>query len=503
MSGAQVDHSLDRSEDRSSDRPPRGSVGGVLSGFMGLGLLGSVMVLLGGLVVATLPASSGLLQHQLLVGLRASAAYRAAGLGVVLIGLGLLAHAWLALCRQACSAESLPLVHRAAALWSAPLLVAPPLFSRDGWSYAAQGVMAALGYSPYQHGPAVLSGPILQAVDPIWRHTATPYGPLPLWWGDLLAHGTENPALLVVGHRILALCGLVLLAWAMPRLAAWTGVAPARATALVIASPLVLANGVAGLHNDLLMAGLMAAALALAAESWLGAACVCGLAAAVKLPGGLVAAGIVLVSLPMGATLAERGRRLASVAAISLATLFGIGAVSGLGSGWIHALGVPGTVMTALSATSVVGEGLDRVATVMQWNVDTDFFLHSMRALGSAATVVVTAYVAMRGRTGSRPLALRQVGLVVGLAAVLAPSVHLWYFLWPLPFVAALPMRPRRARVLVAALIVGGLIAPLDGSWHGMYLVFVGGIGLIVLILAALALTRPRPGQREAMFETG
>jgi hypothetical protein len=456
------------------------------------GFAGSVMVLLGGLVVASLPRSSGLLQHQLLVGLRAGEAGRLAGLAVVLIGLGLVAHAWLSLCRYADGPASLPLVRMAMALWSAPLVFAPPLFSRDGWSYAAQGVMAELGYSPYVHGPSVLSGPILQAVDPIWRHTPTPYGPLPVWWGEIIAHGTQNPTALVIGHRLLALVGLVLLAWAMPRLAGWTGVPPGRATALVVACPLVLTNGVAGLHNDLLMAGLMAAALALATERWMVAAVVAGLASSVKLPGGLVCVGIVLVSLPVAASLLDRVRRLAVVAVISTAVLLGLGVISGLGSGWIHALGVPGTVTTVLSVTTMSGQLLDHLGVALRLRLEPGLFERLLRELGSVLTALVAARGVLTRPTGSRAVALRATAVAVGVAALLAPSVHLWYLLWPLPFVAVLPLHRRGQQVLVSTLIVGGLVAPLDNSWHGVYLAIIGGIGVIVLILGVLVLTRPR-----------
>src|SRR3546814_508291 len=140
------------------------------------------------------------------------------------------------------------------------------LFSRDGWSYAAQGMLTTLGVSPYDHGPATLRGPIVNAVDPRWMDTPTPYGPLPLILGDLAARLTSDPWVLVVFHRCIAVTGLVLLAWAIPRLARWTGVNPALSTGIVIASPLMMANGVGGLHNDLLIVGLMAAALVVAAE---------------------------------------------------------------------------------------------------------------------------------------------------------------------------------------------------------------------------------------------
>src|SRR5690606_11767098 len=104
---------------------------------------------------------------------------------------------------------------------------------------------------------------------------------------------------------------------------------------IVVASPLMLTNGVGGLHNDLLMVGLMAAALVVAAErSWQWAAVIGGLAAAVKVPGGLICIAVVLVSLPVTATLVDRLRRLVLVGGISLGTLAGLGLVWGLSIGW-------------------------------------------------------------------------------------------------------------------------------------------------------------------------
>lgn len=57
-------------------------------------------MLLGGLVVSTLPPSTPLLHYDVLVHVRQAEAGRMAGLAIVLLGLGLVAHAWLSLCRQ-------------------------------------------------------------------------------------------------------------------------------------------------------------------------------------------------------------------------------------------------------------------------------------------------------------------------------------------------------------------------------------------------------------------
>lgn len=447
------------------------------------GFVGSVLVLLGGLVVSTLPPSTWLMHHEVLVELRGAEAGRMLGLTVVLLGLGILAAEWLSLCRHVALAEgeeredAVNLVRHAAIVWSAPLVLAPPLFSRDGWSYAAQGMLAHLGISPYEYGPGVLHGPVVEAVDPRWMDTATPYGPVPLAFGDFAAGLTGNPWVLVVGHRLVALVGLALLAWALPRLASWTDVNPALASAIVLVSPLMLANGVGGLHNDLLMVGLMAAALVVGAErGWAAGAVVGALAAAVKVPGGLVCIGVALVSLPVAATLVQRVRRLTSVAAVSLGTLVGLGIVTGLGSGWVHGLTVPATVSTPLSVTTLADNLVGGTG--------------ALRSAGSVVTVLAIIAVALRWRTGNRAHALQAVALVTGVTVLLGPVVHLWYLLWAVPFLAVLRLSQVAMVGLLAGSTIFGLVAPMDSSLHEAYYAIVLGSVTVGLLVPLLLLTR-------------
>lgn len=460
--------------------------------------MGAVLVLVGGLVVTTLPASTWLMGLDPLVDLRGAEAGRMAGLSVVLLGLGLIAASWLSLCRHVAVAQgedredALSLVRYAAAVWGAPLVLAPPLFSRDGWSYAAQGMLAHLGLSPYEYGPGAVAGlPVAEAVDPRWMATVTPYGPVPLAFGDVAAGITGNPWVLVVGHRGLALVGLVLLAWAVPRLAEWSGVNPALASAVVLVSPLMLANGVGGLHNDLLMVGLMAAALVVAAErGWAAGALLGGLAAAVKLPGGLVCIGVALVTLPVAAGLGDRVRRLGAVGLVSIGALLGLGVVTGLGSGWVHALGVPGTVNTPLSATTLLGGLLDWVSTGLGAGTEPATYLGLVRQVGTVVTLGVVAGTALRWRTGDRARAVEAVALVVGVTVLLGPVVHIWYLLWAVPFLAVIRL-PRVAMAgLLATSTIFGLVAPMDSSLHDAYYAIVLGSMMLAMLVPVLLLTR-------------
>nr|WP_246289880.1 polyprenol phosphomannose-dependent alpha 1,6 mannosyltransferase MptB [Nocardioides marinus] len=465
---------------------------------MSRGLLGSALVLLGGLVVSTLPRSAPILQVEALAALRGAEAGRMLGLAVVLTGLGLLAAAWLRLCREVGAGretgdrdEAVGLVRFATLVWSAPLVLAPPLFSRDGWSYAAQGAMTHLGISPYEHGPSVLRGPVVQAVDPRWMDTITPYGPVPLAVGDQLAALTGNPWMLVIGHRVLALVGLALLAWAVPRLATWTGVDPALASALVIASPLMLANGVGGLHNDLLMAGLMAAALVVAVEhGWAWGAVLGGTAAAVKAPGGLVCVAVALVGLPAAATLTDRVRRLAGVAGVSLGWLVGLGLLTGVGVGWVAGLTVPGTVNTPLSVTTLAGGSLDWVAGLLGLDLAPATLLGVVRTLGSGAALGLVGWAALRRPTGDRASAVGTAALLMGGLVVLSPVVHLWYLLWVVPFVATLRLSRLAVTALVAVSVIAGLVAPMDSSLHGAYYAIVLGSMIVAILAPVLLWTR-------------
>lgn len=483
------------------------------AGYLTRGLTGSCLVLVGGLGVSTLPRSSPLLQSGMLDAIRGAQAGRMSALLLVLVGLGLLASAWLALCRHVALAhgpdqrEALDRVRFSATVWSAPLVLAPPLFSRDGWSYAAQGMLARVGLSPYEHGPSALLGgrsatlpdddrlqdgdPIVQAVDPMWADTATPYGPLHVWLGEVGAGLTGNPWVLVVGHRLVALAGLVMLAWAVPRLAQWSGVNPALASALVLVSPLMMANGVGGLHNDLLMVGLMSVALVVGVERhWAWGAAVGALAAAVKLPGGLVCIGVALATVPAGAVPAVRLRRLAVVGAVALGVLFGLGALTGLGHGWIEALTVPGTITTPLSITSLAGGVLDRAALQVGSDLPAETFRDLVRALGLLGIVAVAAGVALRWRTGDRGSAVRAVATVAAAFVVLCPVVHLWYFLVLPPFLATLRLGRTALSTLIATSVILGMVAPLDSSLHGAYDAIILGCMTLVVLLPVLLLSR-------------
>ncbi len=87
-----------------------------------------------------------------------SAAGSGTFLGVMLVyaGLAVMIGSWFEVVRTLRRHPCAPLgsVVAIAIAWALPVLVMPPLFSRDVYSYVAQGEMITRGFNPYVHGPA-------------------------------------------------------------------------------------------------------------------------------------------------------------------------------------------------------------------------------------------------------------------------------------------------------------------------------------------------------------
>ncbi|MEH0532953.1 polyprenol phosphomannose-dependent alpha 1,6 mannosyltransferase MptB [Streptomyces stelliscabiei] len=267
-----------------------------------LGLAGTAFLALGGETAGALPVQD----------LLAPTSGRGAlGLVGVYFGVVLLTAAWALLGKVIRGPE--PPAPRALllvlAVWAAPLLLGPPLFSRDVYSYLAQGAMVDAHMDVYLHGPARLGGPLADEVAPMWQHTATPYGPVFLAVASALSGLTEGriPAGLI-GMRLIALLGVALMAVALPRLARHSGADPALALWLGALNPLVLLHLVAGAHNDALMLGLLGVGLALAPGRWfpLGVVLVT-LAALVKAPAALGLPAVVMMRGRTGRLARRRG----------------------------------------------------------------------------------------------------------------------------------------------------------------------------------------------------
>jgi hypothetical protein len=104
------------------------------------------------------------------------------------------------------------------ALWATPMMVIAPLFSRDVYSYAAQGEMVSHHMNPYLYGPFELGNNSYTApVDSLWGNAPAPYGPLFLQVDGFFTRITfHNELATVVLLRLLSLAGVLLIAGASP-----------------------------------------------------------------------------------------------------------------------------------------------------------------------------------------------------------------------------------------------------------------------------------------------
>jgi hypothetical protein len=413
------------------------------------------------------------------------------GLLACLTGLGLLAWAWWRLggvLRAAPQPPGLRWLLATGALWAVPLLLAPPLGSRDLYAYACQGAVWLDGHDPYAVGAAAGDCRWLASVPSLWQDNPAPYGPLALL-GSAAAvavarqvAGGETGELLVAlaGLRLVALAGALLVAAALPRLAAAGGVPAAPATWLGLVTPLVAVHAIAGGHNDALVAGLVVAALAGAAgagavgvgavsadRAGVGGRRAAAWAALAGLAVGLAVAVKVtaLAALPFALLLAARRRPGAGVVlgGAAVTAFLGLTLLTDLGVGWTRALLATG----ALAQWSSVPTGLGMAAGYLLWGLGApgafDGAVAVARGVGLVALAGFSAVMLWQAwrRRSDPPAVLVRAGAVLAAVVLLGPVVYPWYALAPLAVLAAVT-RDRRARwwLAVATLLASALTLP-------------------------------------------
>ncbi len=361
-------------------------------------------------------------------------------LGIILVylGIALLLGSWYELVRtvRARPGTALAPLIRVLVAWAAPIVVAPPLFSRDVYSYAAQGQMVTRGISPYAHGPAALgAGPYLRLVDPLWAHSPAPYGPawerLSAWIVQLSGRDVLTA---LVGFRLVALVGVGLMAWAVPVLARSVGRDRGSAFALAVMNPLVVLDLLGSSHNDALMLGLLVAGCAAARSRQVAVGLLlCALAAEVKIPALIGAAFIGWWWAGSGASPRARLARVVGSVVSVAAAMAAIGAVSGLGWRWLGDLSNPGRVVSWLDPATAVGLLLDRAAAAFGAPGHQAAFVHGARTVALVAAAVISLVLLVRS---DRLGAMAAIGGSLLAFVVLGPVIWPWYETWAFVFLA-------------------------------------------------------------------
>ncbi len=354
---------------------------------------------------------------------------------LVYYGLILTAVAWLRIVIGTRRGEELRHKWLLFGLWVLPLMVAGPLFSRDVYSYAAQGRMVTLGINPYNGGPALLGNSAYRStVDPIWGMAKAPYGPLFLYLaGGLVELSGHSPLLTVLLLRLVALVSVVVIGVFVVKIADLLGVNRDLAFALSAANPILLYTFASAGHNDALMTALMLIGIYLfLKDRRLAGIIVVALAASVKVP-AIVAIGFMGYHWSSSDRVLSKLRGLLIAVGLTFAVFYVLGLATHLGMGWIPALSTPGSVLSFEDPVILVGYAIGWVFAHIGLPFGPHFVVGVFRAIGDAAILLIGGITILGSR---RSNIVRLTGVVLVVTVVLGPVIWPWYLGWGIVLLA-------------------------------------------------------------------
>lgn len=335
------------------------------------------------------------------------------------------------------------------------VLIGPPLFSTDVFSYQAYAKMFGVYHiNPYVHGPSQIRlDPIYNYIGAKWIQTPSVYGPLFTFLSSAFA--TASVAFNDFAFKLIAAAasgGTMLLIW---KSAKRRGVSPVRGVALFGLNPLVTLYGVGGGHNDMLVLLLTTGGIySVLTRRDRSAGALITAGAAVKLTGALVLP-FALLGEPGGVF---RGRRHWLLVG-SAATALVVAAVSyvAFGTSILHITSTLQTVQDQGAWQSLPGVvfALAHVSVTHGVRVADDVIL--------VAAVSWLLYRVWRGRMDWIEGAAWATFAVLATAWSLLP----WYVCWLMPLVALTSNR-RLWNVATVATVMGSaiMIATCLPSWN-------------------------------------
>ncbi len=485
-----------------------------------MGFFGAAMITFGGFGAGAVRKRDPLLEALHLSWLRFGHGY---ALSTILIWAGVLMMitAWVRLGRTTIgkggATVTLNELRAIVGIWITPLLFAAPMFSRDAYSYLAQGALLRDGFDPYQVGPVANPGVLLENVSPVWTTTTAPYGPLFLLIGRAITMLTGDSIIAgTIAMRFLMLPGLALMMWAVPYLTKHLGGKPTVALWLAVLNPLVLIHLVGGVHNELLMVGLMCAGIALVLERHhVAGIVVVAIGVAIK-----ATAGVALPFLVWIWILHEKERRAAQRAAehpesgvsedqrhpdaaratadmphplFTFAKIAGLGvsvfalvflaasAIAGVGFGWVTALQGSNKIINWLSLPTILAHMVTWVTPLRL-----DPVLSVTRELCKFALVALLVAIWWRFRHSEREAVL---GIVIAFVAIvlLSPAALPWYYSWPLALAAGFALSTVTLQWLVGICTWLMLVFQPDGS-IGLYNFWHVALATFAAVVAAVSL---------------
>jgi alpha-1,6-mannosyltransferase len=472
-----------------------------------LGCLGAALITIGGLGAGSTKQHDPLLESLHLSWMRY-------GHGLVLssvllwVGVALMLIAWLWLGRRVLAGDASEYTMVATTgFWLAPLLLSVPVFSRDTYSYLAQGALLRDGLDPYAVGPIENPNPLLDNVSPIWTITTAPYGPAFIMIARLVTTLVGNHV--IAGTMLLRLCmlpGLALLIWATPRLARHLSADVPIALWICVLNPLVIIHLMGGVHNEMLMVGLMTAGIALTFERHhVAGITLVAVAVAVKATAGIALPFLVWVWMrhlrerrgyrPLPAFAAAGG---ASVL-IFIAVFAVLSGAAGVGLGWLTALAGSVKIINWLTIPTAAANLIHAVGGLF-FPVNFYGVLQVTRLIGIVVIAVSLPLLWWRYRQNDRAV-LTGIGWAMVVVVLFVPGALPWYYSWPLAVVAPLAQsRPAVAAIAAFSTWIMVIFKP-DGA-HGMYSWIHVLTATTCAMIAWYALSRPAQ-PAEITAETG
>ena len=351
-----------------------------------------------------------------------------------------------------------------------PFVLGPPFMSRDVYAYAAQGQLVLDGGNPYSQGIKALGrSTTVAAVDPMWRGTTSPYGPLALRLQEAAVWASG-------GHELLALALLriVVVLCIAGSIVAVRRLAPVtlrtRATWLTC-SPLLFVHVVAPVHLEAVVCLLLLTSLVLfTADRHMAAGALAICAAEVKVTALVM---VVCLAVIAGARFGRHAvRRLLTggVAAAGVCVLL----LPSDPFGWVRGLSTPGSGWAPFTPSSAMVSGLDELLDLL--SIQASGWLIPLVRLGFALAGIIVFLTILRP---SGQTVATTAGLAILAAAAAAPVLWPWYLVpavlllstsrsWVLPAVIggtgaflALPLGTSVAERLGAVAVIAGAMTAL------------------------------------------
>lgn len=414
---------------------------------------------------------------------------------LIYVGVALMTWAWVRLGRDVLAdrADGRAVLTTALA-WIAPTLLSPPLFTRDIYSYLAQGGLPLAGFDPYAVGPEVMPGVFAENVHYFWQDTPAPYGPLFILLAKSIAWLVgDNIILGVVVMRLALLTGLALLLWALPELTRRLGGRVPVALWVAVANPMMVIHMIGGGHNDLLVVGLVAAGSLIALRGG-PAAGIALVTAAMAVKASAAVALPFLVLVWAGQLSGPRTGRILRATAAGVAVFVVVFAActfaAGVGLGWLPALSAPSMIVNWMSIPTGIGEFAHTLVGLVV-PVPKQPFVNTARIIGAALLIGLAVRHWWAARDGGAD-AVHRAGSVLLLVAVLSPATLPWYLSWGM---AILAMVPWSTHGLVGVVFASSMLVIVyypdgeDALYNFPYLL---GCALLA-VLAAVSLVRPDP----------